>query len=327
MRLVQFTTLKGTPAVAVVSGDRLQPISGFSTTYELARHAISEHSSLEQLIKNHLTEEFVPYAEVIDSGRLLSPVHHPQPAHFWITGTGLTHSGSASARDAMHQALEKEALSDSMKMFKMGLEAGKPQGDEKGVQPEWFYKGDGTTIVLPDGDIDLPDYAMDGGEEPEIAAFYLIGDDGNPYRIGYALGNEYSDHVMERINYLYLAHSKLRQCAFGPELLLGDLPHSVTGKVTVIRNGNSIWSKEFSSGTDHMIHSLENLEYHHFKYPLFRKPGDLHGHFFGTATLSFGNGLKTQEGDQFQIASDTFGMPLRNTLKKRKSKPWKVKQL
>ena len=38
------------------------------------------------------------------------------------------------------------------------------------------------------------------------------------------LSNEFSDHVMERQNYLYLAHSKLRSCSFGPELLVGDLP-------------------------------------------------------------------------------------------------------
>lgn len=327
MRLVQFTALEGTTTVAVVEGEKLRFISKFTSTYELARSAISKGIPLEKLIESHLTVKRTDYLEVIESGRLLSPIHHPEPAHFWITGTGLTHSGSAATRDAMHKALQEEDLSDSMKIFKMGLEGGKPRHGEKGVQPEWFYKGNGTSVIRPNGDIDLPDYAMDGGEEPEIIGFYLIGADGHPYRIGYALGNEYSDHIMERINYLYLAHSKLRQCAFGPELLLGELPASVTGNVSVIRKEQPIWSKAFSSGADHMIHSLANLEYHHFKYDLFRTPGDLHGHFFGTATLSFGDGLKIEEGDQFQIESATFGMPLRNTLKKRKSEPWEVRRL
>lgn len=327
MGLVQFVTQEGTKAVAQVVGDKLQLISRFSSTYGLAQHAISQGISLEVLIENHLTAEQVDYAEVLRSNRLLPPINHPNPAHFWITGTGLTHSGSATTRDAMHKALQQENLSDSMKMFQMGLDGGKPQGNEKGVQPEWFYKGNGTSVVPPNGEIDLPDYAMDGGEEPEVAGFYLIGDDGNPYRIGYALGNEYSDHVMERINYLYLAHSKLRQCAFGPELLLGELPDSISGNVSVIRNEQTLWSKEFSSGADHMIHSLANLEYHHFKYNLFRAPGDLHGHFFGTATLSFGDGIKIEDGDRFRIESDTFGAPLENTLKKRKSVPWQVQQL
>ena len=55
----------------------------------------------------------------------------------------------------------------------------------------------------------------------------MISDDGVPFRVGYALGNEFSDHIMERQNYLYLAHSKLRNCSFGPELLIGDLPGNV----------------------------------------------------------------------------------------------------
>jgi hypothetical protein len=51
-----------------------------------------------------------------------------------------------------------------------------------------------------------------------------------------------------------------------------------------------------------MSHSLANLEHHHFKYALFRRPGDVHVHFFGTATLSFSDGVKTEEGDMFEIA-------------------------
>jgi hypothetical protein len=327
MRLVQFVTSEGRRAVAIVLGDNLQLISKFSSTFELAQSAISKAITLEKLIETNLSSEHLDYIEVIKSNRLLSPIHHPDPAHFWITGTGLTHSGSAATRDAMHKALEKEDLSDSMKIFKMGLAGGKPKGGQTGVQPEWFYKGNGTTVVPPNGQIELPNYALDGGEEPEIGGFYLIGPDGDPYRIGYALGNEYSDHTMERMNYLYLAHSKLRQCAFGPELLLGDLPKSVKGNVSVIRNQNTVWSKEFLSGADHMIHSLENLEYHHFKYDLFRNPGDLHCHFFGTSTFSFGDSIKIKDGDKFKIESEVFGKPLCNVRKNVIEKSVQIKSL
>ncbi len=327
MRLVQFMTLEGNTAVAVVLGDSLQLISKYTSTYELAQNAISEGKTLEEFIAKNLSSEQVDYLEVIQSNRLLSPIHHPDPAHFWITGTGLTHSGSAATRDSMHKALEKEDLSDSMKIFKMGLEGGKPSDGKIGVQPEWFYKGNGTTVVPPNGTLTLPEFALDGGEEPEIAGMYLIGPDGIPYRIGYALGNEFSDHVMERINYLYLAHSKLRQCSFGPELLLGDLPQTIKGNVAVVRGEKTIWSKEFLSGEEHMIHSFENLEYHHFKYDLFRHPGDLHCHFFGTATFSFSDGIKVEDGDEFRIESSSFGKPLYNTLQKREHKPQKIKKL
>jgi hypothetical protein len=64
-----------------------------------------------------------------------------------------------------------------------------------------------------------------------------------------------------------------------------------------------------------MSHSLANLEHHHFKYRQFRRPGDLHVHFFGTATLSFSDGVAPQDGDVFEIAADAFLLPLRNSVR------------
>ena len=120
-----------------------------------------------------------------------------------LTGTGLTHLGSASARDAMHAKLSgTETLTDSMRMFRMGLEGGKPGAGSVGVQPEWFYKGNGTQAVPPGQPLTAPGFAEDGGEEPEIAGIYLNSPDGQPHRIGWALANEFSDHVTERVNYL-----------------------------------------------------------------------------------------------------------------------------
>ena len=63
-----------------------------------------------------------------------------------------------------------------------------------------------------------------------------------------------------------------------------------------------------------MSHSIANLEHHHFKYALFRRPGDIHVHFFGTATLSFSDGFETREDDVFEIAAAPFTLPLRNPL-------------
>jgi hypothetical protein len=63
-----------------------------------------------------------------------------------------------------------------------------------------------------------------------------------------------------------------------------------------------------------MSHTIANLEHHHFKYAPFRRPGDLHVHMFGTATLSVGAGVTTQDGDVFEISAPDFGQPLRNTL-------------
>jgi hypothetical protein len=75
-----------------------------------------------------------------------------------------------------------------------------------------------------------------------------------------------------------------------------------------------LWEKPFLSGEDNMCHSIANLEAHHFKYRVFRRPGAAHVHFFGTATLSCGDGIRTRHGDIFEIEAAAFGRPLRNTL-------------
>jgi hypothetical protein len=214
-----------------------------------------------------------------------------------------------------------------MRMFKLGLEGGKPGKTDTGAQPEWFYKGDGSILAAPEGDLASPAFALDGGEEPEIAGIYLIDAAGAPVRIGFALGNEFSDHVTERQNYLYLAHSKLRPAAVGPELLIGDLPADIKGVSRIRRGKEVIFEKPFLSGEQNMAHSIANLEAHHFKYALFRRPGDVHVHFFGTATLSFVDGVQTQKGDIFEIESEPFGLPLRNRLTTERSAKARVRAL
>jgi hypothetical protein len=228
--------------------------------------------------------------------------------------TGLTQLGGAQTLDSMHGKLTAADLTDSMKMFKMGLEAGKPGPGKIGVQPEWAYKGDGTWLVHPEQPLELPGYAEDGGEEGEVAGCYVIGDGGEVLRVGYAIGNEYSDHVMERRNYLFLAHSKLRQSSFGPELLVGDLPPEVRGTIRIIRDGQDLWTGELLSGEANMCHSIANLEQHHFKYARFRRPGDVHVYYFGASGLSTAAGVSARPGDVFEVSSPVFGRPLRNPL-------------
>jgi hypothetical protein len=315
MRIIQLSN-GGSRFVAHIAGDKANVIAGIETTRELATRALAEGVSLAAMAKRLGTARELDYPDLLSDHRVLTPVDHPDSAHCLVTGTGLTHLGGAAARDQMHKKTDATTgnETDSIKMFNLGLKNGKPSGKAPGVQPEWFYKGDGSTIAPPDGDIALPDFALDGGEEPEIAGIYMIAPDGTPARLGFALGNEYSDHVMERQNYLYLAHSKLRSCAVGPELRTGSLPDDLTGESRIRRDGSVIWRKPFVTGEANMSHAVANLEYHHFKYELFRQPGDIHIHFFGTATLSFADGIKTQPGDIFEIEMAEFGAPLRNRL-------------
>jgi hypothetical protein len=317
MLLIQFQTDAGARRVGILDQDSVRVIDGYATTLDLARAAIAGKQSLETLAAASAGDQQIPYATLAAGGRVLPPLDHLDPAHCYVTGTGLTHLGSADTRDAMHKKIggEVEALSDSMKMFRLGVEGGKPQAGSAGVQPEWFYKGDGSIVRATGQALDMPDFALDGGEEPEIAGLYLIGDDGQPCRLGFAIGNEFSDHVTERQNYLYLAHSKLRNCGLGPALLVGELPQHVEGVSRILDDGGAVrWEKAFVSGEQNMSHSIANLEYHHFKYGLFKRPGDVHIHFFGTATLSVADNISVKPGESFEVVSPQFGPALRNRL-------------
>ncbi len=310
--LIQFRLPDGTRGVAAFTGDGApRHVTGATTVLDLAQAALADGVTLLEAVERQGFGEAVDPAAVT----LLSPIDHPDPAHLLLTGTGLTHLGSAEGRDKMHRsAAENPQPTDSMKMFLMGVEGGKPPSGEAGVQPEWFYKGDGSMLIAPDAPLRSPSFALDAGEEPEIAGIYVIDADGTPVRIGFALGNEFSDHVTERGNYLWLAHSKLRTAALGPELLLGDLLQDVRGTSRIRRDGAVLWERPFLSGEANMSHSVANLEHHHFKYDLFRRPGDVHVHFFGTATLSFSEGVKTEPGDIFEIEADPFRLPVRNPI-------------
>ena len=314
MRLIQFENEQGQRQVGVVRGERIEVLPEAGSTRELAMAAIRARRSLAAEVEAHARVDGPLYRDLLEAGRVLPPLDHEDPAHCLVSGTGLTHLGSASTRDKMHQQVEQDEtkLTDTMQMFRWGMQGGRPQTGTVGAQPEWFYKGDGSIVVRPGADFPVPDFAEDYGEEPELTGLYVIGDDGQPYRLGFALGNEFSDHVVERKNYLYLAHSKLRFCSFGPELRVGELPAHLAGTSRIHRGEQVLWEKEFLSGEENMCHSLENLEYHHFKYAQFLRPGDVHVHFFGTATLSFADGVKAQPGDRFEVSLDAFGEPLRN---------------
>lgn len=315
LRLIQLLGERGERIVAASDGgSSARRVLGAASVYALAQTAIALHSTLVAVVDAAGYGEDIDLNEALRHGRVLVPVDHTDSARTWLTGTGLTHLGSADARDRMHAKATSQSATDSMKMFRMGVEGGKTAGSKPGAQPEWFYKGDGRSIVGPEQPLQSPDFALNGGEEPELAGIYVIAQDGTPFRLGFTLANEFSDHVMERMNYLYLAHSKLRPASIGPELLVGELPADMHGTVLIRRAGTPIWERPFLTGEANMSHYFANLEHHHFKYPLFRRAGDLHVHFFGTATISFSDGVIAQDGDVFEIEAPPFSLPLRNPL-------------
>jgi hypothetical protein len=328
---MRFVQLKAGDArrVAVVEEPKLRLLREFDSMYALAQAAIASGGKLTSVATNHLSDDSLDYEPVYEGTgkwKLLAPIDHPQEiARCLVSGTGLTHLGSARDRASMHMAKEQE-LTDSMKMFRWGLEGGRPATGEIGIAPEWFHKGYGLSVHAHGEPLLIPAYAEDGGEEAEIAVVYVIGPDGQPYRVGMTQGNEFSDHRFEKKNYLNLAGSKLRTCSIGPELVIDPDFRTVPGTVTITRGEQKFWSQPISSGEEEMSHSMRNLEHHHFKFELHRRPGDVHIHFLGAHSLSFGQGIELKDGDVMEIHFNGFGRPLRNPVEvvRKKDEPVEV---
>jgi hypothetical protein len=317
IRLVQLYHASNGRQVALVQEPWLQLLLSVNSVYELAMDAIHGQKKLQSIIESRLSETKVDYNAVYkgqSDWKLLPSFDHPgNPSACLVSGTGLTHKNSALNRQMMHQG-GQDKLTDSMKIYQWGLEGGQPAKGSIGVQPEWFYKGAGHILKAHGEVLEIPDYADDGGEEPEIAGVYVIGDTGQPYRVGFTTGNEFSDHIMERKNYLYLAPSKLRNCAIGPELIVGAEFKDIAGTVKVSRQNKPIWEQAIKTGEQNMAHSLANLEYHHFKYKGHRIPLQGHVHFYGADAFSFGQGIQLETDDVMSIQWNGFGRALQNSL-------------
>lgn len=318
VRLVQLTHSSKGRKIAVVKEPFLVLLKDVTSVYHLMLQAFDSDKNIHSIIESGLSDEKIEYDAVYNGSsewKLLPSFDNPDNAtNCIVSGTGLTHHSSALNRNVMHQK-ETGTLTDSMKVYQWGVEGGKPGEGKIGIQPEWFYKGTGSILKAHGEALTVPNFGNDGGEEPEIAGIYLIDRKGNPVRIGFTTGNEFSDHVMEKKNYLYLAPSKLRNCSIGPELVLTTDFTDLKGKVSVSRNGTDLWSADIKTGENNMAHSLENLEYHHFKYEDHRHPLQAHVHFFGTGAFSFGAGIQLQTGDEMKVQWEGMGRPLVNTIK------------
>src|ERR1700722_3383196 len=155
--------------VALVEEPHLRLLDGCNSVYELATAAFATNIRLSEAARQRSTKDRLDY-DLVYSGQsewqLLPPVDHPEPARCLVSGTGLTHLGSARDRQSMHSSAAEE-LTDSMKMFRWGVEGGRPESGKIGTAPEWFYKGTGTTLRAHGEALDVPCYAEDGGEEAE----------------------------------------------------------------------------------------------------------------------------------------------------------------
>jgi hypothetical protein len=321
MRLIQFLDDRSTLRVGRVAedGTTVFVIEGYSSTYELAMAAISAATTLDSMVRAASRSLKVSYAKLLARGRLQPPLTHPDPTHCHVSGSDFTHFGFAAARRRSSHELNAHdaasaASSASMRIFRRGIEAGRPPIGQVGAQPEWFYKGNGRIVVASGKPVVAPEFGLGFGEAPELVGLYIIGLNGRPVRLGFAIGNEFSDHVTASCNELYRAHSKLRQCAVGPELRTGVLPTQLAGCSRIRRNGCILVENAFATGEENMCHSLANVEFHHFKYAAHRVPGDVHVHFLGSSINGSAESIRLEPGDRFEIELPALGAPLVNTL-------------
>ncbi|MGP8260571.1 MAG: AraD1 family protein [Acidobacteriaceae bacterium] len=313
--------------VALVEEPHLRCLTGVQSVYELAKGCLCHGCGLAERAHSLAHGDVLDYDAIYSKAsewHLLPPIDVPgERSRVVVSGTGLTHLGSARERNAMHEAASAKGeaakpaatVTDSMKMFQWGVEGGRPAPGEIGIAPEWFYKGTGAVLRAPSEPLTVPPHSEDGGEEAEIAGVYIVGEDGTPYRIGMAIGNEFSDHQFERRNYLNLAGSKLRTCSIGPELVVGGEFQAVDGEAKILRGNETLWRKAVQTGEQNMCHSLANMEHHHFKFEGHRQPGDVHVHFYGADRLSFGEGIVLQDGDWMEVRFEGFGRALRNPIR------------
>jgi len=127
MRLIQFKSRDGERRVGVVQKDTVQTVKGVRTMRELALLAIRNGASLEGQVQAAGTAGTEDYQALLADRRVLPPLDD-DPAHCFISGTGLTHLGAATTRDKMHQKVSQDEsqLTDTMRIFKWGVEGGKP---------------------------------------------------------------------------------------------------------------------------------------------------------------------------------------------------------
>lgn len=124
MRLIQFETSQGQRHVGVIEGDQIHVVIATQTTRELALDAIRKgHGLVAEVLARGTEASPFSYSQTLEEGRVLPPLDHADPAHCLISGTGLTHLGSASTRDKMHQqnTADESAMTDTARIFSGAL--------------------------------------------------------------------------------------------------------------------------------------------------------------------------------------------------------------
>ena len=178
-RLVQIEHPVKGRRVALVDGATLRLLATHRSVYAFATSALQTGLPLQRLIAEDISQLSLPYDEIYElrsEWRILPAFDHPdEPSRCLVSGTGLTHLSSGTARATTQ---EDAKITDGMRLYQTGVENGRPAPGVVGAVPEWFYKGSGSILGGHGDPLVVPNYARGGGEEAELAAVYLVDPEG-----------------------------------------------------------------------------------------------------------------------------------------------------
>ena len=192
---------------------------------------------------------------------------------------------------------------------------GKTAPEGEFTPPKWFFKGFGDWVRLPGETLTVPANPVALIEEPEVALVYVNDADGTPHYAGYTFGNDLCDIGLHRQDPGYNPYCKLCDTALAPWLFLGEPPASVTGRVTIERDGATAWEGSFDCGDDALYFRMADMAAHLFSFPAVRRPGLVNYVLLGADEASFHDGFRIADGDTIGIDVKSHGVAFDNTVR------------
>ncbi|MFL1377229.1 FAH family protein [Nocardiopsis protaetiae] len=191
-----------------------------------------------------------------------------------------------------------------------------PEPDEEFTPPNYYIKGLGSWLRLPEEPLVTPANPVWLLEEPEIVLVYVNDDEGRPHYAGYGFGNDLNDiglHLEKP--WAWTPYAKLCETSIAPWLFLGEPPETVTGRVVIERDGETAWEGGFSCGADSLFQRVPDMAEYLFSYPLLRRPGLVNYLFLGADKASYHDGFRIGDGDRLVLRVDSHGVELANPVR------------
>jgi hypothetical protein len=191
-----------------------------------------------------------------------------------------------------------------------------PVPGEPFVAPNYYMKGAGSWLRMPDEPLTTPaepDWLL---EEPEVVLVYVNDDQGAPHYAGYTFGNDLNDIGLHLERpWAWTPYAKLCETSIAPWLFLEPPPETATGRVTIERGGAAAWEGPFSCGADSLYHKVEAMADHLLSFPLLRRPGLVNYMFLGADKASYHEGFRIEDGDRIVIDVASHGVVLANPVR------------